>query len=69
MMNERNLIPLSLELEGVRKEAEQIASDWNGKDEKFISGGLVYTEDDASLMIEITEKCKELKDLFNEVLE
>ncbi len=54
------------QLEAIRKEFEEIAGSWNGEDDKFISGGHVYTEEDAGMANEIIEKVDELKKLINE---
>lgn len=51
-------------LEVIRKEVEPIASDWNGEDDRYISNGLEYTEEDAHIAMEILEKLDELEELI-----
>jgi hypothetical protein len=36
-----------MNLQKIKKELEEIAGGWNGEDEKFSVGGIVYHEEDA----------------------
>jgi|TARA_Y100000310_G_scaffold270565_1_gene284483 hypothetical protein len=45
---------------------DEIASGWNGKDDRFTAGGVVYDEDDAHAADEISDKAKELIKLLEE---
>lgn len=49
-----------------REQYEEFAGDWNGEDDKFISGGELFNEEDAQLASDIVEKIDELKELFKE---
>jgi hypothetical protein len=51
-------------LDYLKKEAELIASYWNGGDEKFVDGtGEIRTSDDAEIAVELLEKIKEVEEL------
>lgn len=55
-------------LEYIKKEAEGVASYWNGSDDKFVdSSGDVRTEDDVNTAEEIIEKVEELEHLIKEL--
>ena len=47
-------------LKELKNSMDEIASGWNGKDDKFIAGGVIYYEDDAHLADEIAGKCQDL---------
>ena len=50
-------------------EMGKISGGWNGKDEKFVVEGHVYTEEDASWADDIVGKCNELIELLKEEVE
>lgn len=54
-------------LEYLKKEAEQIAGDWNGEDERFVSGGETFFAEHAQVATELLEKIKEIKVLATEL--
>lgn len=51
----------------LRNEQEKIASGWNGKEEKYIVEGNIYTEDNCILACNIIDKINGLLDLLREV--
>ena len=55
---------LCLDLQRLQKENEELASDWNGKDDTFMSGGDIYHEDDAYIANDIAEACENLIELL-----
>lgn len=50
-----------LDVANIRSHFDQISSDWNGKDIRYISGGDVYSEEHAHLAREIADKARELE--------
>ena len=50
----------------MEKEASQIASDWNGEDARYISGGDTYTEDDAGQAKDIEDAVRHLINLLDD---
>lgn len=58
-----------IDLQTLSKDMESLASDWNGKDDWFMSGGDKYHEEDADLAGEVSTKCTELLALLEEVTE
>lgn len=57
----------SLDLLSLRKHAEEIASGWNGKDDTFMVGGELYSEEAATCAGEVMEKIDELLPLLEEL--
>lgn len=57
---------MSLDLQSLKKDAEEVAGGWNGEDDRFQVGGTIYTEDDAHLAQEIVDACEKLESLLNE---
>lgn len=58
---------LKARLEEVRKDLETIAGDWNGKDDRFLSGGDGYAEEDAHIAgegVELIDKLLPVLDNF-----
>lgn len=55
------------EVKQLEEEARQIASDWNGKDETYFSGGDVFTEDDAHVAEDIADAAKHLMNLLEDL--
>ena len=56
----------TMDLMTLKNWANQVASDWNGEDPTFMSGGDIWSEEHAQIANEITEKCDELIDLLLE---
>lgn len=53
-------------LKKLKEEYETIASDWNGEDERFMSGGCIYHEDDADTAKEIVEAIEKIEEFIKE---
>jgi hypothetical protein len=51
-------------IEWLRSEAEAIASGWNGKDDKFVVGGFVYSAEQADVAIDMLKKLDEVEALI-----
>lgn len=56
-------------LQEIRDEYNIIASDWNGREETFMSGGSKYSEDHAHASMQIVEQAEILQRLINEFKE
>ena len=54
-------------LDWIKKEAEDIASSWNGKDITFYYEGEKYHEDDVSRAEDLLEKIEEVEKLISEL--
>lgn len=48
----------------IKKEMQDLSSNWNGKDEQFIHDGFIYHEEHASCAQDIVKKCEELEELL-----
>lgn len=48
-------------MEQLKKDMERIAGDWNGEDERYISGGDVYTEEHAHIATEILDHIEKIE--------
>ena len=57
---------MSIDLQKLRKDAEEIAGGWNGEDERFQVGGTIYAEDDAHLALQLIETINKLEGLLEE---
>jgi len=57
---------MSLDLQKLKKEAEEIAGGWNGEDAQFQVGGIAYTEENAHVASEIVDACTKLEELLDE---
>ena len=51
-------------LEQLKSKFQQIASDWNGEDSNFVSGGIAYKEDDAQLAKDILDQIESLEEMI-----
>lgn len=60
---------MSLDLGTLARRMEEISSGWNGKDDRFIVDGHIYTEDAVGCAEEIKQKCEELEILLKEMSE
>jgi hypothetical protein len=49
-------------LDYIEKEAESIASSWNGSDERFMHDGDNFSDEDAQRAIDLIEKIKEVRE-------
>jgi hypothetical protein len=58
---------LSLDLDRLKKRAEEVASYWNGESERFVGAdGEVYTDEDAQTMSDIIKVVEELEQLLEQ---
>lgn len=58
------LEPQVLTLKYLKEKYERIASDWNGKDGEFLSGGIAYTESHATSAQDIIDQIVALEDMI-----
>ena len=58
-----------IDLIELRDDMERIAGDWNGDDDQFSSGGILYTADAAECAGDIAEKCRQILGLLEEMSE
>ncbi len=49
----------------MKKRYQTIASDWNGKDTTFHSGGIQYTEDQAQIATDIVDALENVENLID----
>jgi len=58
---------LSLDLDTIKKRAEEVAGHWNGEAENFVGGdGDIYTDEDAQTMSDIIKVVEELETLLEQ---
>lgn len=68
ILREAGAFDIRVALARLKHKADQITAGWNGEDDKFQVGGIVYTEDAFHTASEIIELCDKLNRKYGELL-